>query len=465
MKAVTLQQWAEWAGGQVRGGDSGMRIDGVGIDSRAFRAGGLYVALRGETHDGHDYVNDARAAGAVAAMVESGWVGRVGGLPEDFPLVVVEGTLEGLQRAAGAYRRMMDPTVVCVTGSNGKTTSKEFIRAVLGVRYDVAATRGNFNNHIGLPLSLLSIEEGQSHAVFEIGMNHPGEIAPLAALAAPDIAVVTHIGVAHLEHMKTREAIAEEKGELIAALSVDGVAVINLEGDFAEELTARVPSGARTIYVGIERGDIEARDVRIDPREGTRFRLVHEALSAAVLLRIPGRHMVANALLAAAVGRVCGLGMEEIAEALGSVESSAGRMARREWRGVRFLDDSYNANPDSMRAALATLVADVGVDEAGRRVAVLGHMGELGESGDECHRELGEYAAGCGLSLLCTVGERAAGIGEAARGCGLEWQGFQAAPECAEYLASWLVPGDQVLFKGSRSARIEQVMEGIIERL
>jgi len=460
MKAVTMQQWAGWAGGQLQGGDPGLRFGGVGIDTRSFRPGDLYVALRGENHDGHDFIDQAREAGAVGAMVEREWLEQSPEVAEDFPLVVVPATLAALQHAAAAYRQWMDPVVIAVTGSNGKTTTKDFIRAVLGGSFSVTATQGNLNNHIGLPLSMLSIEEEHSHAVFEIGMNHPGEIAPLAALAAPDIAVVTQVGVAHIEFMRTREAIAEEKGALLAALPADGIAVINLESDFVRELTARVPSTARTYFVGIERGDIEARDIQVAPCEGTRFRLVHEAHSASVHLRIAGRHMVVNALLAAAVGRACGLEVDAIAAALGAVEPTPGRMSRSEWRGVQLFDDSYNANPDSMRAALAALVGNGG----GRSVAVLGHMGELGEEEGRGHREVGEFAAGCGLEALCTVGEKAEAIGEAAQAAGLEWHRFDSAGDCAAFLASWLDAGDRVLFKGSRSAHIEFVMEELMKR-
>jgi UDP-N-acetylmuramoyl-tripeptide--D-alanyl-D-alanine ligase len=422
------------------------------------------VALAGERYDAHDYLGDAVAAGASGLVVADAEAGTSILMSEPAAekkagLILVEDTLAALQQIASAQRRRMNIPVVAVTGSSGKTSTKQMLAAVLGARFQVAATRGNFNNHIGLPVS--SLEAGPAHtaAVWEIGMNHRGEVAPLAAIARPDVAVVTNIGVAHIEHLGTREEICAEKGDLIAALTEGGVAIFPDADEFADSLEARAVG--RVVRPGFGQGEVAARDVVVGAEGGMSFLLECNGETAQVRLPIPGRHMVSNALLAAAAGYVLGISVGEIAEALAMVELGQGRLAVRKQRGVCLIDDSYNANPESMSAALRTLGEQ---PCEGRRIAVLGAMAELGDCCEVEHRRIGEVVVEAGIDVLLTVGKEAARIGHGAENLrkaeyGVEQWNFDSHSACAEHLRRIVSKGDCVLFKGSRSARMEAVLD------
>ena len=455
MRAADLATIARWTGGSLLRGVPSATVDTVSTDSRALPEGALFVALSGDNFNGHDFLESAVDAGASALLVS-----QLTRYTEDCAAAVihVENPLTALQELAFQYRRTLpDLRVVGVTGSNGKTSTKDFLRAVLGSDGEVTATLGNLNNHIGLPLSILRAEECHSAAVWEMGMSNPGEIERLAEIAGPDVAVITHIGTAHIEFMKSRDAIAEEKGMLVEAIGKGGLVVLNAGDDYSARLAKR--SAARVVMAGIDAGDVRAENLR--PSEGgTVFDLIAGGDRAEVMLPVAGRHMVGNALLAAAVAVDFGRSAADIAAALVDAELTGGRLQRRSLGGLNFLDDSYNANPDSMRAALATL-ADI--DCGGRRVAVLGRMAELGDLEKHEHRSLGSAAVQAGADVVIGVGRAGELIAEGARGDSraasviVEHAADQAA--AAHYLKSNANGEDVILVKGSRSAAMEQVFQ------
>jgi len=450
MDATSLQTIAQWANGQVVQGDGAATVTRVSTDSRALQPGDLFVALKGENFDGHDFVQGAAASGTVGAVAQH----LVNGLPETFAVIQVEDTLAALQSMAKSYRASLPLRVIGITGSNGKTSTKDFTAAVLSERFSVTKTEGNLNNHIGVPLTVLKASRQHDIGVFEMGMNHPGEIAPLAAIAAPNVGIITNIGVAHIEFMGSRSGIAQEKGMLAEALPADGYIILNAADDFSESIAKR--SEATAIYAGIEQGDVRATNVR-PGFDGSRF-LVHAGKeSAEVTLPVPGAHMIQNALLAIAAGRVFGLSLETAAAGLAKSQLTKGRLEQKTIRGIHILDDTYNANPDSMRAALTTLAS---LPAAGARIAVLGRMGELGSESERGHRAVGEAAAKAGIDMLITVGTEAALIADAAQAGGMKKVHHASdTTEAAALLSGLVREGDLVLLKGSRSAKMERVLD------
>jgi UDP-N-acetylmuramoyl-tripeptide--D-alanyl-D-alanine ligase len=371
----------------------------------------------------------------------------------------VADTLVAYQQIAGNYRRSLGMQVVAITGSNGKTSTKDFTASVLASRLRVTRTEGNFNNHVGLPRTVLEASAQDEVGVWEIGMNHPGEIAPLAQLARPDVAIITNIGIAHLEFMGSREAISREKGDLAASLGGDGTLILNSGDEFAEAIAQR--TAARVIFAGLEAGWVQARDI-VQSASGAEFSILEGAHHCHAVLPVPGLHMVQNALLAVAAGRVFGLSLEECAAGLAAAPLTRARLQIREIRGVQFIDDSYNANPDSTKAALLTL-AELETD--GQRIAVLGEMAELGAESAHGHEEVGRTAASLGIDQLIALGPGSAAIAAAARASGLtNCRVVASAAEAAALLEGATAPGDLVLVKGSRAARTEQVLEEFAKR-
>jgi UDP-N-acetylmuramoyl-tripeptide--D-alanyl-D-alanine ligase len=384
METLTLSQIAAFAGGTLAAGDRDAAVSRVSTDSRTLQAGDLFVPLRGENFDGHKFIQQAAERGAVGAMVEQKWNGNA---PENFALIRVADTLAGYQTLAANYRTSLPLKVIAITGSNGKTSTKDFVAAVLARKFRVTKTEGNFNNHVGLPQTMLAAKRDDEIAVWEIGMNHPGEIAALAKLARPDVAIITNVGVAHIEFMGTREAIAEEKGSLAEALSADGALILNADDPFTEAISKR--TRAKIVLAGIETGSVRAVDIT-QSATGSEFTILEGAHRCRAQLPVPGIHMVQNAMLAVAAGRVFNMSIEECAVGLASTPLTKARLQIKEIGGIQFIDDSYNANPDSMKAALRTLME---LDSDGRRIAVLGEMGELGAESEHGHREVGEAAA------------------------------------------------------------------------
>jgi len=447
MNPLTASEIAALLGTRVAAGDGGALADGgVSTDTRTISAGALFVALKGERFDGDAFVAEALARGARVAICGH-WDGTP---PPGTAVITVGDPLLALQRLAHIWRRQLDLPVVAITGSNGKTSTKDFTAAVLSKRFRVSATRGNLNNHIGVPLTVLATTPGHTAAVWEMGMNHAGEIAPLCEIARPKYGIITNIGTAHIEFLGSRDAIAEEKGMLARALPADGILFLPASSDYHESLRQRTK--ASIVSVGNGRGVVRAEG--LTPGEhGTDFRLVIDGVgSADVRLPVPGRHMVTNALLAAGVGWKLGVPIDEIADALSQASLGGGRLNRHVCDGVVVIDDTYNANPESMAAAIETL-AEAPVPDGARRIIVLGRMGELGSHAPTAHRQTGALAARRGLTVV-TVGEGAEGIAEGAGGA----KHFPDVSKAAKWLREEVRPGDVVLFKGSRAAAVERVM-------
>lgn len=448
MKAIPLDTLLSFTDAHVRQA-AACAVTRVLTDSRKAGPGDVFVALRGERFDAHDFVPQVAAAGAAAvvvAEVRADWQ-----LPAGCAVIEVSDTLAALQDLARGYRAWHQPLVVGLTGSNGKTSTKDLAAAILSRRFQTRATLGNLNNHIGVPLTLLALEEGDECAIVEMGMNHAGEIKTLVDIAQPDAAVLTNVGMAHIEHLGSRDAIAWEKATLPANVPADGVVILPA-GDAYTPLIAR-HCQAQVLTAGLGSGDVRAFDLSATD-EGTRFQLDFAGETVDTFLPVLGEHMVGNAALAAALGWSLGVAPADIAAALASARLSAGRMQVFQSAGVRFINDSYNANPDSVIAALRTLASG----SARARYAVLGRMGELGAIAEVEHRRVGSAAAELGLDGVFAVGTvEAAWIAEGAKGCPLV-RCFADHTACAQALRELVCEGDAVLVKGSRSSAMENVL-------
>ncbi|MEZ5304046.1 MAG: UDP-N-acetylmuramoyl-tripeptide--D-alanyl-D-alanine ligase [Verrucomicrobiales bacterium] len=422
-------------------GDPRAIATGVSTDTRAVGAGDAFVALVGDRFDAHDFLGEAAAKGAACAIAQRA--------PEDLAcgFIRVPETLAALQRLAAGYRdSLKDFRAIGITGSSGKTSTKDLVRAVIEAHCPASATQGNLNNHIGLPLTILRAKPEHRAGIWEMGMNHPGEIAPLAAIAKPDLAIITNIGVAHLEHMKTRDAIALEKGMLAEAVGQSGAVILQNEDDYTDAIARRCR--ARVVRAGLAGGDVTASDLRVSA-DGIAFTLHMDGASAGVSLPVHGRHMVANALLAAAAGREFGMSAQAIAAALGKAQLTGGRLGKSVIGGVTYLDDTYNANPASMRAALETLAQ---IPCGGRRIAVLGFMGELGDQAAAMHRGVGEATAAAKIDAVFTVGDLASPIAEGARDGGVpQVEEFSSRMRLRRAVGRDRRGGDLALAKGSRA--------------
>jgi len=456
MNPLLISQIAEFAGASLESGDRNVLVDKISTDSRTLTRGDLFVALRGENFDGHQFVEAAAKSGAAGAMVDQTWSGK---LPNEFAILRTGDTLRGYQNLAANYRRSLPIKVLAITGSNGKTSTKDFAASVLGRKFRVSKTEANFNNHVGLPRTILDATSEHDVGVWEIGMNHPGEIATLAKIAAPDAAIITNIGVAHIEFMGSREAIAQEKGALAEAIGSNGTVILNAEDPSSESIAKR--TGAKVVFAGINRGTVRAIDLR-QSAEGSEFTILEGAHRCRAQLPVPGLHMIQNALLAIAAGRAFGLSIEECADGLAAAPLTKARLQIKQVCGVQFIDDSYNANPDSMTAALRTLVE---LTTEGKRIAVLGEMRELGSELERGHAQVGKAAAEFGIDRLIAIGENGAIIARAAEEAGLQnSRAVGSTAEAAELLCDIAAPGDLVLIKGSRLSQTERVIEEFARR-
>jgi UDP-N-acetylmuramoyl-tripeptide--D-alanyl-D-alanine ligase len=451
MDSLPLHEIAAMAGAKLLGMHPGVEVSRFNKDTRTVKPGDLYIGLRGEKFDGNEFAAQAFERGAAAALLDSPAIAEK--LAATRPVLLAEDSLKALTRLAAAWRNRLKLRVLGITGSSGKTSTKEFAAAVLGSKYRVIKTAGNLNNHIGVPLSILSAESCDEAAVWEVGMNHPGEIAPLADLIKPACAIITNIGTAHIEYMKTREAIALEKGALAEAVPADGAVILPADDDKSDSIASRCR--AKVVRTGLSRADLMASDLQ-PTTEGTAFCVHHEGKAYPASIAVHGTHMVQNALLALAAGIEMGVPLEKGIKGLAKARLVGGRLEQKNINGVTYLDDSYNANPESMEAALNTLRL---VPGSGRRIAVLGKMGELGEHADEGYRRIGTAAARL-ADILLTVGSEAASISASARTAGLgRVHEVEDTASAARMLSQLARPGDLVLVKGSRSARMENIFE------
>lgn len=429
---------------------------GVCTDSRQARPGEVFLAIRGERFDGHDFLAAAAARGVAAVLVEHG---KLALAPAAVAVLAVDDVRRALSRLAGACRREFDLPVIAVGGSNGKTTTKDLLASVLQTAYPTLWSEASFNNDLGVPLTLLRLQREHRVAVLEVGTNHPGELLPLAALVAPRFGVITNIGREHLEFFGDLAGVAREEGGLAEVLPPDGALFLNGDGEWAGVVAGR--TRARVIRAGLgAANDWQAAKIRLD-KQGSTFHVTGPQAAAAgeYRLNLLGRHQVANALLAIAVGAEFGLKHAQIAGGLASCPPPKMRMQLWEANGVRVLDDAYNANPDSMIAALETLCE---LPLQGRRVAVLGEMGELGAQSAATHAEVGRHAARLGIGQLFAVGPLAAETARGAREAGLSRvMEFPDVESAAPAVRKFLKPGDVVLLKASRSARLERLAESL----
>ncbi|WP_426690114.1 UDP-N-acetylmuramoyl-tripeptide--D-alanyl-D-alanine ligase [Rhodanobacter ginsengiterrae] len=442
---MALSTIAVWTGGRLLHGDA--EVTGVAIDTRKLQPGDLFVAIKGERADGHDYLAEAASRGAVAAMVTR----RV---DSELPQVLVNNAELALGDLASAIRAQRNVRVVGITGSNGKTTVKTLVASILSRHGRTHVSGGNYNNELGLPLSLLAMPADTEYAVFEMGAGKPGDIAYLAAIARPDIGLVTLIAPAHLERMGSIEGVAETKGALYQALPADGTAIINADDAFAS-FFAGLAGSRQVLRFGLDHPADVGADIVEQRMDGSRFVLSTPQGDAEVSLPLPGRHNIANALAAAAVALALQVPLDTIVIGLEQASGVAGRL-RREVAGGGWtvIDDSYNANPGSMAAAIDTLLlAD------GERWLVLGDMAELGADAQALHAGIGAMARARGIERLFAVGPLGAATVEAF-GTGAEH--FDDKPTLVAALRSRLHPEVTCLVKGSRSAGMEQVVAALV---
>jgi UDP-N-acetylmuramoyl-tripeptide--D-alanyl-D-alanine ligase len=435
---------------------------GYSIDSRTVQAGEVFFAVKGERLDGHDFVEQALARGAIAAVVRKDQLARYA---ESFSgrLLAVDDTLVALQILATAVRKIWGKTAIGITGSMGKTTTKEAMAHLLAIKYRVHRTKGNFNNHFGLPLGLLTLEPEYDVAVVEMGMSHSGEIAALARIALPNEGVVTNVAPVHLESFDSVAGIARAKYELIEALPHGGTAVLNADDEyvsqFGRDFKGKVVMFGLKATAGVP-ADVRAENIEALGSEGTRFDLVSNEVRQMVQSPLLGKHNIYNVLAAAAIALEHGITPSEIAAALPSLQAADKRGQVVQLGNITVLYDCYNSSPKALQAAVDTLVAM----PARRRIVVAGEMLELGTSAEQLHRECGKYIAGSNVDFLLGVRGLARPMVEAAReaAVGAEFGAeFVDGPEEAgEWLARETRDGDVVLLKASRGVKLEKALEG-----
>ena len=450
---MTLAQTAAVLDGELRGAD--VRFDDVCTDSRTLKKGDLFVALRGEKYDGHDFVGQAATVGAVAALVDRAYVDTAANTALGLPVAAVADTTVALGALAAHWRRQFHIPLIAVVGSNGKTTVKEMIAICLREHFGdaaVLATRGNLNNHIGLPLTLLALREAHRVAVVEVGMNHPGETAQLAAIAAPTIAVINNAQREHQEFMRSVADVAVEHASLITTLAKDGLAVIN--ADDAHAGVWRAAAGARRVRdFGLQHSAAVRAQCRMQTASA-HLDVTTPEERAALELPLAGEHNVRNALAAIAAATAAGASLAACARALARFVAVKGRLQIKTGRnGAMLIDDTYNANPDSVRAAI-----DVLAQVPGRKLLVLGDMGEVGTQGAAFHEEIGVYARVAGIDGLYALGELAA---LTARVFGAGARHYPRIEELLADVEGVLGPHTALLVKGSRFMQMERVVRGI----
>jgi UDP-N-acetylmuramoyl-tripeptide--D-alanyl-D-alanine ligase len=432
---------------------------GYSIDSRTLNPGDLFIALAGEHFDGHDYVQAALDKGAVAAIVKGDSQAEKKA-EAGSRLMYVDDTLKALQSLGAAVRRLWGKPLLAVTGSAGKTTTKEVLAHLLATRFRVLKSTGNLNNHIGLPLQLLKLEAEHDVGVVEMGMNHPGEIRALGALAQHDMAVVTCVAPVHLESFDSIAGIARAKYEIIETLHPGGVAVLNADDEYVSQF-GRDFKG-KVVTFGIKKAaDVSAQNVKLNGIAGSTFELVVGSVRESVTLPLVGEHNIYNALAGAAAALERGVPPSEAAEAMASLQPGDKRGQVLEIRGATILNDCYNSNPKALNSMIDALA---GI-KAERRILVAGEMLELGPLAEELHRESGQHAAEKKIDLVLGVRGLAKALAEAACGGGVQAQFLETPEQAGEVLARLLKPGDAVLMKASRGVKLERALEVLQQKV
>lgn len=457
MEPLSIADIAQATGGVVLEGDVKTVVKSVSIDTRTLEPGAIYIALKGKRRDGHQFLPEAVVKGAVGVMVDK----RIADSGGQTAVVGVKDTKEALLSLATWYRKRFNPKVVGITGSNGKTTTKEMLATILQSRFRVVSAQASFNNDIGVPLTALRIDRFTEVALFEIEMNELGGTFHLAQLCQPEVGVVTNVADTHLEFMKSRQGVAEEKRELIEALPDGGVAVVNLDDRLVMEMVAGVRKGLKVVTFGFQpAAEVYATTVVPKGYEGSEFLLNGKET---VFLPVIGRHNIGNFLAACAVARVLGVEFDEIIKSIGSFSLPPHRLAVRQLSQVVLIDDCFNANPQSMAVALEVL--SLGAPKE-KRVAILGDMLELGASSEKFHQEIGERAAGC-VDRLVVIGEGCRAMVAGALKGGLPvsriWR-YKATAEVGEELFDIVQEGDTILVKGSRAMFLERICEMFVRR-
>ena len=429
---------------------------GYSIDSRTLNPGDLFIAIAGERFDGHNYVQAALDKGAVGAIVEAGK--HVAG--DSLRLLQVEDSLKALQLLGAAARRLWGKPLLAVTGSAGKTTTKEILAHILSTRFRVMKSSGNLNNHIGLPLQLLKLEAEHDLGVVEMGMNHAGEIRVLGELAHHDLAVVTAVAPVHLEFFGSLAEIARAKYEIIETLHPGGVAVLNADDDYVCQF-GRDFKG-KVVRFGIKRSaDVNAQKIKLNGAEGSTFELVVGSVGEPVTFPLVGEHNIYNALAAAAAAMERGMSPSQAAAALSSVAPPDKRGQVLNLHGATIINDSYNSNPRALQAMIDTLASM----KAERRILVMGEMLELGPTAEALHRECGKHAAEKKIDIVIGVRGMARAVAEAACGSGTQAQFVETPEQAGEWLARNLRTGDAVLLKASRGVKLERALEMLQDKV
>jgi len=436
------------------------KVMGISTDSRKVKKDELFIPLKGEKYDGEDFVKDAIDKGASAVITAR--LDNVECL-KDFSVnvIYVNETLEALHKIASYYRKKFNIPFIAVTGSSGKTTTKDMIAQILSKKYKVLKTEGNFNNEIGLPLTIFNLEDTHQIAVVEMGMNGFGEIRRLKNIVKPQVAVFTNIGVAHIEKLGSRENILKAKTELIEDFKEENVIVLNADDDMLSKIPLQYSS--KYYRYGIKSGEIKACDIEKGEKD-IKYTLKYKNLEKEIKLSIPGIHNVYNSLAAICVGLEFGINVEDMAEALKDFQPGKMRLNIIEKGDIKIIDDVYNANPDSMKAALSVL-RDL---PAKRKIAVLGDMLELGEYAVEAHKEIGKLVADSHIDILITSGDMSKYIAEESKVCGMKENNIfvcNTNKEVNEILKDIIKEGDSILVKGSRGMKMEQIVQFLQERV
>jgi UDP-N-acetylmuramoyl-tripeptide--D-alanyl-D-alanine ligase len=452
---LPLWRIAEFAGAKGECDQEAVAM-GYSIDSRTLNPGDLFIAIAGDRFDGHDYVEAALEKGAVGAVVHSDKKYAA----DDRRVLRVEDTLKALQSLGAAARRLWGKPLLAVTGSAGKTTTKEILADILATRFRVMKSSGNLNNHIGLPLQLLKLEAEHDLAVVEMGMNHAGEIRALGALAHHDLAVVTTVAPVHLEFFGSLAEIARAKYEIIETLPSGGVAVLNADDEYVCQF-GRDFKG-KVVTFGIRRAaDVSAQKVKLNGADGSTFELVAGSVGEPVTFPLVGEHNIYNALAAAAAAMQRGITPSQAAVALSSIRPPDKRGQVLHVGGATIINDCYNSNPRALAAMIDTLASM----KAKRHILVAGEMLELGPTAETLHRECGRHAAEKKIDLVIGVRGLAQALAEAACGAGTQAQFVETPEQAGDWLAHNLRPGDAVLLKASRGVKLERALEMLQDKV